>query len=106
MGSRFNVLVDCENKREILLEMGWTINKGWTDCPRYIYDELNDDVLADYFSQKEIESRYWVEFIDHDGIQKSIYLYGQSVEQIKAIMDEYKIVVIDNTETDEEAYWA
>ena len=50
-------------------------------------------------------SRYWVEFIDHDGIQQSIYLYGQSVEQIKVIIDEYEIVVIDNTETYEEAYW-
>ena len=50
-------------------------------------------------------SRYWVEFIDHDGIQKSIYLYGQSVEQIKVIMNEYEIVVIDNTEISEQPYW-
>tara|TARA_Y100000114_G_C11535570_1_gene220100 strand:- start:169 stop:333 length:165 start_codon:yes stop_codon:yes gene_type:complete len=53
MQSRFNVRVDCDNKREILLEMGWTINKGWTDCPRYIYDELNDDTLDDYLSSIE-----------------------------------------------------
>tara|TARA_R100001480_G_C4596293_1_gene162360 strand:+ start:226 stop:435 length:210 start_codon:yes stop_codon:yes gene_type:complete len=51
------------------------------------------------------KSRYWVEFIDHDGIQKSIYLYGQSVEQIKVIMNEYEIVVIDNTEIAEQPYW-
>ena len=51
------------------------------------------------------KSRYWVEFIDHDGIQKSIYLYGQSVEQIKMIMNEYEIVVIDNTEIAEQPYW-
>ena len=50
-------------------------------------------------------SRYWVEFIDYDGIQKSIYLYGQSVEQIKMVMNEYEIVVIDNTEIEEELYW-
>ena len=49
--------------------------------------------------------RYLVEFIDHDRIQQSIYLYGQSVEQIKEIIDEYEIVVIDNTETCEETYW-
>ena len=53
MQSRFNVRVDCDEKREILLEMGWTINKGWTDCPRYIYDELNDDPLDDYLSNIE-----------------------------------------------------
>ena len=53
MESRFNVRVDCDEKREILLEMGWTINKGWTDCPRYIYDELNDDTLDDYLSSIE-----------------------------------------------------
>jgi hypothetical protein len=53
MKSRFNVRVDCDEKREILLEMGWTINKGWTDCPRYIYDELNDDTLDDYLSSIE-----------------------------------------------------
>ena len=50
-------------------------------------------------------SRYWVEFIDYDGIQKSIYLYGESVEQIKMVLDEYEIVVIDNTEIEEELYW-
>tara|TARA_R110001583_G_scaffold20875_1_gene79536 strand:+ start:216 stop:398 length:183 start_codon:yes stop_codon:yes gene_type:complete len=50
-------------------------------------------------------SRYWVEYIDHDGIQKSIYLCGQSVEQIKVIIDEYEIVVIDNTEIAEQPYW-
>ena len=53
MQSRFNVRVDCDEKREILLEMGWTINKGWTDWPRYIYDELNDDTLDDYLSNIE-----------------------------------------------------
>ena len=53
MQSRFNVRVDCDEKREILLEMGWTINKGWTDCPRYIYDELNDDTLDNYLSSIE-----------------------------------------------------
>tara|TARA_R110002012_G_scaffold10787_9_gene48883 strand:- start:31 stop:471 length:441 start_codon:yes stop_codon:yes gene_type:complete len=53
----------------------------------------------------EEPTRYLVEFIDHDGIQKTIYLYGQSVEQIKVIIDEYEIVVIDNTELPEQAYW-
>ena len=55
MQSRFNVRVDCDEKREILLEMGWTINKGWTDCPRYIYDNLDEQVLADYFLSEEEE---------------------------------------------------
>ena len=49
--------------------------------------------------------RYWVEFIDEDDVQKSMYLYGQSVEQIKVIMNEYKIVVIDNTEIAEKPHW-
>ena len=49
--------------------------------------------------------KYWVEFIDHDGVQKSMYLHGQSVEQIKVIIDDYEVVVIDNTETNEPCYW-
>ena len=49
MESRFNVRVDCKEKREILLEMGWIINKGWTDCPRHIYEKLDEQSLADYF---------------------------------------------------------
>ncbi len=51
--------------------------------------------------------RYWVEFIDcwDDDIQKSIYLFGESVEQIKTTMNEYEIVVIDNTEIAEQPYW-
>ena len=53
MQSRFNVLVDCDEKKEILLEMGWMMLNGWTDCPRYIYDELNDDTLDDYLSNIE-----------------------------------------------------
>ena len=53
MQSRFNVRVDCDKKREILLEMGWTINKGWTDCPRYIYDKLDEQTLEDYFLNEE-----------------------------------------------------
>ena len=48
---------------------------------------------------------YWVEFIDYDGVQRNIYLRGESVEQIKTIMDQYEIVVIDNTEIREEPYW-
>jgi len=52
------------------------------------------------------KSRYWVEFIDYDGIQKSIYLNGESVSEVKAVFgDEYEVVVIDNTETDEQPYW-
>ena len=53
------------------------------------------------------KSRYWVEFIDcwDDDIQKSIYLYGESVGEIKTVMDEYDVVVIDNTETNEEPHW-
>ena len=50
--------------------------------------------------------RYWVEFIDHDGIQQSLYLCGQSNEHIKAMMDGYDIVVIDNLEIPEKCYWA
>ena len=58
-------------------------------------------------SKTPAKSRYWVEFIDcwDDDIQKSIYLYGESVEQIKVTMDEYEIVVIDNTEIAEQPYW-
>ena len=52
------------------------------------------------------KSRYWVEFIDYDGNQKSIYLNGESVSEVKAVFgDEYEVVVIDNTETDEQPYW-
>ena len=52
------------------------------------------------------KSRYWVEFVDYDGMQKSIYLNGESVSEIKAVFgDEYEVVVIDNTETDEQPYW-
>jgi hypothetical protein len=52
-------------------------------------------------------SRYWVEYLDcwDDDIQKSIYMHGESVEQIKLIMDEYELVVIDNTEVAEQPYW-
>ena len=49
--------------------------------------------------------RYLVEFVDHDGVQRSIYLHGQNVEQMKVIMDEYRVVVIDNNETNEPCYW-
>jgi len=48
---------------------------------------------------------YWVEFIDCDGVQRHIYLRGESVEQIKTIMDQYEIVVIDNTEIGEKPFW-
>ena len=52
------------------------------------------------------KSRYWVEFVDYDGMQKSIYLNGESVSEVKAVFgDEYEVVVIDNTETDEQPYW-
>ena len=50
MESMFNVRVDSSEKKEILLELGWTVNKGWTNCPRYIYDELNEDSLDEYYS--------------------------------------------------------
>ena len=53
MESRFNVRVDCEEKKEILLEMGWIIINGWTDCPRNIYDGLNEDTLDEYWSSLE-----------------------------------------------------
>ena len=49
-GSTFRTYVDCDDKKEILLELGWTVNKGWTNCPRYIYDELNEDSLDEYYS--------------------------------------------------------
>ena len=49
--------------------------------------------------------QYWVEFIDSDGVQKSMYLCGQNVKQIKAVMSAYEIVVIDNIETNEPCYW-
>mgnify|MGYP003149381160 CR=1 FL=1 len=52
------------------------------------------------------KSRYWVEFVDYDGMQKSIYLNGESVSEVKAVFgDEYEVVVIDNTETVEQPYW-
>ena len=48
---------------------------------------------------------YWVEFIDYNNVQKSVYLYGQNVQQIKDVMTAYEIVVIDNIETNERCYW-
>ena len=48
---------------------------------------------------------YWVEFIDYNNVQKSVYLYGQNVQQIKDVMSAYEIVVIDNIETNEPCYW-
>ena len=50
MESMFNVRVDSAEKKEILLELGWMVNKGWTNCPQRIYDELNEDTLDEYFS--------------------------------------------------------
>ena len=35
------------------LQAEWAINKGWTDCPRYIYDTLDYDVLDSYLSTLE-----------------------------------------------------
>ena len=49
-GSTFRTYVDCDDKKEILLELGWMVNKGWTNCPQRIYDELNEDTLDEYFS--------------------------------------------------------
>ena len=50
-GSTFRTYVDCDDKKEILLELGWMVNKGWTNCPQRIYDELNEDTLdKDYSS--------------------------------------------------------
>ena len=48
---------------------------------------------------------YWVEFIDYDGAQRHMYLRGESVQQIRAVMDDYDIVVIDNTEIAEQPCW-
>ena len=48
---------------------------------------------------------YWVEFIDYNNVQKSVYLYGQNVQQINDVMSAYEIVVIDNIETNEPCYW-
>jgi len=48
---------------------------------------------------------YWVEFIDYDGVQKSVYLFGQNVQQVKDVMSAYEIVVIHNIETSEPCYW-
>ena len=56
MQSRFNVFVDCDEKKETLLEMGWMMLNGWTDCPRYIYDKLDEQMLADYFLSEEGET--------------------------------------------------
>jgi hypothetical protein len=47
---------------------------------------------------------YLVEFVDYDDVQKSMYLYGQNVNQIKTMMDNYKILVIDNIEVPEPCY--
>ena len=54
MGS-FNVRVDCKKKKEILLELGWIIKNGWTNCPRHIYDDLNEDTLEEHWSSLEEE---------------------------------------------------
>jgi len=48
---------------------------------------------------------YWVEFIDYDGAQRHMYLRGESVQQVRAVMDDYDIVVIDNTEIAEQPCW-
>ena len=51
-GSTFRTYVDCDDKKEILLELGWMVNKGWTNCPQRIYDELNEDSLDEYFLEQ------------------------------------------------------
>ena len=45
-------------------------------------------------------NRYYIEYIDHwnENKQNSIYLFGENPEQITAQMDEYKIVLIDQTD--------
>jgi len=44
--------------------------------------------------------RYYVEYYPEPNSKEalSIYLYAYSPEQIKTIMDEYKIVLIDQTD--------
>ena len=51
------------------------------------------------------QHRYFVEFFDHDGVQRTMYMRGESNAQIRETMKEYDIVVIDNTEMPEECYW-
>lgn len=51
------------------------------------------------------QHRYLVEFCDHDGAQRTIYIRGESNAQIRETMREYAIIVIDNTETPEKTYW-
>ena len=46
----FNVFVDSEYKKELLLDMGWMINKGWTNGPKSVYDQLDDDYYDEYLS--------------------------------------------------------
>ena len=44
--------------------------------------------------------RYYVEFIDHWNENKQTYIYilGKNPEQIKNQMEEYEIVLIDQTD--------
>ena len=51
----FNVKVDSPEKKEILLELGWMIKDGYTNCPKHIYDSFNEDTLDEYWSSLEEE---------------------------------------------------
>ena len=57
-GSTFRTFVDCDDKKEILLELGWMVNKGLTNCTQRIYDELNEDTLDEYFSSLDEEESH------------------------------------------------
>ena len=48
----------------------------------------------------EWEHRFYVEFIDHcnDHKQTYIYMLGKNPEQIRSQMEEYEIILIDQTD--------
>lgn len=46
----FNVYIDNEEKRGIVLELGWIIKNDWTNCPYEIYKNLNEDSLNEHWN--------------------------------------------------------
>jgi hypothetical protein len=50
--------------------------------------------------EKEINHRYYVEYIDgwNGSTQTYVYLVGKNREQIEAIMDDYVLIAVDQTD--------
>jgi len=50
--------------------------------------------------EKEINNRYYVEYIDHwnKNKQSSVYLFGKNPFQVLHQMSEYEIIMIDQTD--------